>query len=320
MSAYNFTERTPLERGFEAIFHRDIVPILRNHEKLRKQLRNKALIGVGATTLPCAAGATVAHLNDHSLGAFAAFFLGAICFILLFRHYRKKWTSGLASEVMPVICNFLGGLEYGGAPPSAAAFAELGLVSKFVYSTVEDTVQGTHHGLNFSIAEVELRHDFSIGISFGGGRGDTESTSDRILIQIELAAEVPSIYFAPARRTLLGEFYSRVPSGHERITTEFPKFEEYYETYTDDPEAARDFVNASLTTGLLDIARNEVYSYGYVPAATKGRGFYMALPHLRDFFSLGSLFRPLTVSEDSFHQCLVDLTLPRRVIDALGGG
>ena len=55
-------------------------------------------------------------------------------------------------------------------------------------------------------------------------------------------------------------------------------------------------------------------------AATRGRGFYLAIPLSKDFLGLGSLLKPLNVSEDDFHQCLAALTLPRRVIESLGGG
>ena len=54
--------------------------------------------------------------------------------------------------------------------------------------------------------------------------------------------------------------------------------------------------------------------------ATRGRGFYLAIPRSDDFLALGSLLRPLNVAEDDIHQCLADLALPRRVIEALGGG
>ena len=92
----------------------------------------------------------------------------------------------------------------------------------------------------------------------------------------------------------------------------------FYETYADDPAAARRFITPRLTGGLLEIARGETGRERYVAAATRGRGFYLAIPRTDDFLALGSLFRPLTVAEDDIHQCLADLALPRRVIEALG--
>jgi hypothetical protein len=70
----------------------------------------------------------------------------------------------------------------------------------------------------------------------------------------------------------------------------------------------------------LEIARAETGRERYVAAATRGRGFYLAIPRSGDFLALGSLFRPLNVAENDIHQCLADLALPRRVIEALGGG
>ena len=81
---------------------------------------------------------------------------------------------------------------------------------------------------------------------------------------------------------------------------------------------ARRFITPSLTAGLLEIACGETGSARYVTAATRRRGFYLAIPRSGDFLALGALFRSLNVAEDDFHQCLADLALPRRVIEALG--
>ena len=143
------------------------------------------------------------------------------------------------------------------------------------------------------------------------------------MIRIELAEDVPGIYFARDRGGLanrLSEAFSPVRQGRERVETGLPDFEALYETYTDDPAAARQFITRRLTDGLLEIARGETGAERYVAAATRGRGFYLAIPRTADFLRLGSLFRPLTIAEDDFHQCLADLALPRRVIEALGGG
>ena len=144
-----------------------------------------------------------------------------------------------------------------------------------------------------------------------------------LLIRIELAGEAPDIYFARDRGGLanrLSEAFSPVRQGRERIEAGSPDFEALYETYASDPAAARRFITPRLTDGLLEIAQGETGRTRYVAAATRGRGFYLAIPRRDDFLALGSLFRPLTVAEDDFHQCLADLALPQRVIEALGPG
>jgi hypothetical protein len=134
---------------------------------------------------------------------------------------------------------------------------------------------------------------------------------------------VPGIYFARDRGGIanrLSEAFSTARRGREKIDTGVADFEVLYETYTDDPAAARQFITPRLTDGLLEIARGETGAERYVAAATRGRGFYLAIPRTGDFLAMGSLFRPLNVAEDDIHQCLADLALPRRVIEALRTG
>ncbi len=155
------------------------------------------------------------------------------------------------------------------------------------------------------------------------GRTRTTTVFRGLLIRIDLAGDAPGIYFARDRGGIvnrLSEAFSPVRRGREQIDTGAPEFEALYETYTDDPAAARRFITRRLTDGLLEIARAETGAERYVAAATRGRGFYLAIPRTGDFLALGSLFRPLNVAEDDFHQCLADLALPRRVIEALGPG
>jgi len=155
------------------------------------------------------------------------------------------------------------------------------------------------------------------------GRTRTTTVFRGLLIRIDLAGDAPGIYFARDRGGIvnrLSEAFSPVRRGREKIDTGAADFEALYETYTDDPAAARRFITRRLTDGLLEIARAETGAERYVAAATRGRGFYLAIPRTGDFLALGSLFRPLNVAEDDFHQCLADLALPRRVIEALGPG
>ena len=143
------------------------------------------------------------------------------------------------------------------------------------------------------------------------------------MIRIELAFEAPRITFARDHGGIanrISEAFSDTRKGRENIETGFADFEQHYEVYSADTAAARQFITRRLAEGLLDIAQTETGGARYVAAATLGRGFYLAIPRNDDFLGLGSLFRPLTVAEDDFHDCLADLDLPRRVIEALGAG
>ena len=280
-------------------------------------MRAKALTWIAAAALAGVAGAVAGFLLGWGNAIFIAPVLALVAGFIAYGHYQKKWTTGLMSEVIPVMCDFLGSMSYGGQRLSPAEFEDLGVVPTHTGSTLDDTVNGSHGGRGFTLTEARLTQR----VRSTKGRTRTRTVFRGLMLRIDLAEDVPGIYFARDRGTLanrLSEAFSPVRQGRERIDTGSPDFEELYETYTDDPAAARRFITPRLTGGLLEVARGETGRERYVAAATSGRAFYLAIPRTDDFLALGSLFRPLTVAEDDFHQCLADLALPRRVIDALG--
>ncbi len=318
-SAFAFTEETPLEHGFAHAFRDRIVPILRRQETQRQVMRRKALIGIGVSALAGAGAAAGSFMLGFDNGIFIAPAFAVAAAIGSYGYFQNKWTTGLSSEVIPVMCDFLGSMRHGGPALSPAEFEELGVVPTHTGVRLDDTVSGSHNGLGFTLTEARL----TTRTSSGKGRTRTTTVFRGLLIRIELAGEAPDIYFARDRGGLanrLSEAFSPVRHGRERIEAGSPDFEALYETYASDPAAARRFITPRLTDGLLEIAQGETGRTRYVAAATRGRGFYLAIPRSDDFLALGSLFRPLNISEDDFHQCLADLALPRRVIEALGTG
>jgi len=318
MPDYSFTERMPLEAGFAAVFARDIVPILDHHEKRRRETRKQTLSGIGIAGVRGAGGRAVSSTQGWDDGVVLLPVLGVFGIISVYGYFANKWRQGLAAEVLPVMCNFLGGISYGAASPQPETIAELGLVPRFSRAEIDDTISGSHGGLDYVLIEVKLkRRSYS-----SKGRRRTRTVFRGLLIRIELLEEVPSILFARdygGVGNCLSKSLSSTRQDRGRIEAPFPEFEARYETYTDDPEGARNFITPELTDGLLAIARAETDRERYLAAATEGHGFYLVLPRKGDFLSLGSLFRPLADSEKQFHQALADLTLPRWVIDTLRG-
>jgi hypothetical protein len=318
-STFTFTERTSLEAGFAHVFRDRIVPILRRQEKSRQVMRAKAMTWIGAAGLAGAAGTAAGFLLGWGNATFIAPVLAVVAGFISYGHYQKKWTTGLMSAVIPVMCDFLGTMRHGGPTLSPAEFEDLGVVPYHTSASLDDTITGTHHSLGYTLTEARL----TTRTRSSKGRTRTTTVFRGLLIRIELAGDVPEIYFARDRGGIanrLSEAFSPVRRGRDKIDTGAADFEALYETYTDDPAAARRFITRRLTDGLLEIARGETGAERYVAAATRGRGFYLAIPRTDDFLALGSLFRPLNVAEEGFHQCLADLALPRRVIEALGTG
>ncbi|MDH3668100.1 MAG: DUF3137 domain-containing protein, partial [Paracoccaceae bacterium] len=237
---------------------------------------------------------------------------------MVYSYYRNDWADSLTADVMPVICGFLGGMEYGAAGFDLEPFSRLGLLPSFTRSTLEDIVTGSHDGFAYTLCEARLARR----TRSSRGKSKRKTVFRGLLIRIELLEEVPSIYFARERGVIgnwLSEKLSSLQDESLLLETPFPDFEAVYEAYTRDPEGARDFITPEFTQGMLRVAEEVTGKSRYVAAASEGRDFYLALPRKGDFLSLGSLFRPLALAEDDLHQCIADLALPRRVIDTLRG-
>ena len=317
MTGFSFTERGPVERGFTEVFRREIVPLLEHHEARRREMRGKALKAMGVSGLAGVGGAGGSYGAGLDDGVIIAPLLGGTGAFIAYTHYRNSWAESLSADIMPVICRFLGGMEYGGAALAPDEFADLDLVPYYSRADVEDSVNGSHEGLGYQLVEVRLKRRTRTR-----GRTRTRTVFRGLLIRIELLEEVPEIHFARDRGGIgnwLGEAFSEHRDSETRIETPFPEFEKHYETYARDRAGAEDFLTPELTTGLLAVAEVETGRPRHLAAATRGRGFYLALPRKDDFLSLGSLFRPLTLAGDDLHQCIADLDLPRRVIDTLRG-
>lgn len=310
-----FTERGGAERGFSEVYRREIVPILDRYETERREVSGAAkkwmavavLGGVGLAAALFAFGVWNIAIFAGIAGVFGAFAVHG--------QHQKRWQTGLSAEVMPIACRFLGDLDYGSQRLSAGEFSALGIVPSHSRASLEDPVSGTHQGLGFAMTEARLTQRRSSGK--GGSR--TVTVFRGLLIRIELAAEAPTIYFRRDRGSV-GNWFADLFAGSSRtkIEIEDPDFEATYETWAEDPGAARAFITPRLTDGLMEVARSEAGGT-FVAAAVSGRYLRLALPRRDDFLTIGSLFSPLHVPERDFHELLDDLTLPRRVIDAFRG-
>lgn len=313
----SFTERAPHEAGFAEVFRREIVPVLERHEAERVAIAAKArqwMLGTGAGGAALTIGLTAAGLWNFAIIAGG---LAAVFTLAAKSTYEKKWQTGLSSEVMPIACRFLGELEHGRQAIQPARFREVGLVPSYTRAALEDPAIGTHAGLAYAMTEARLTERRT------GSKGKTRNVTvfRGILMRIELATEAPSIFFARDHGKLgnwLADTFSSFRRDRTRIEVDDPEFEATYETYAKDEAEARAFITPRLTQGLMEVARSET-GRDYVAAALAGKNLYLALPRSGDFLALGRLFTPLAVAEEDFHRLLADLTLPRRVIDALRG-
>lgn len=316
MSAFKFTEQTPREAGFRQVFNTRIVPILQRHEKTRKEYRKKALTGMGIGGAGTAGSAGAGLNYESEFGLFGGV-VGAMGTYAVKAYYESQWKAGLGSEVLPILCDFMGEMEYGQQKVKLAAFSELGVIPSYDSSSLEDPVIGSHDGLEWRMTEATLKKK----TRDSKGRTKTSTVFRGLLFMIAINGPAPRIFFGKDRGgalNWLSETFSSSRNGLDKVEIANPDFENVYETYTSDPAAARDFIDDRLTAGLLEVARIEG-SKKYISCGMEGDWLYLALPRSGDFLGLGSLFSSLTTVENDLHEAIVDLDMPSRVIDRLRG-
>ena len=316
MTDYTFTEAADHEKGFARVFQDRIVPILRRHEETRQEYRKKALTGMGVAGAGGAgsAGAGITYENEYG---FIGTVLGGVGAFGVKAYYEGKWKSGLGSEVLPILCEFLGEMTYGEQRINLSEHARLGLLPSYNTSHVEDPVHGSHDGLEWAMTEAVLKQKSRDS----KGRTRTSTVFRGLLFKIQIHGPAPRIFFGKDRGGMLNwlsESFSSARKGMEKIEVGDQAFQEIYEVYTTDPMGAQRFIDHRMTEGLLEVARSEG-GKRYIACAMEGGGLYLALPRSGDFLGLGSLFKPLTTIENDLHEALSDLTLPARVIDRLRG-
>ncbi|MEM1299183.1 MAG: DUF3137 domain-containing protein [Pseudomonadota bacterium] len=315
MSSYAFTETAPYEQGFGKVFQSRIVPILEDHEQRRKEYRKKAMTWMGSSGVVGVGGIGGGVNYDSMLGLIAGGF-GATGAFIAKAYFEKQWQQGLGGEILPILCGFLGGMEYGDRRISLSDFVRVGIVPNHNVSTLEDQVTGEHDGLGWSMIEATLKNRTKTS------KGTRTSTVFRgLLFEIQIHGPAPRIFFGKDRGGLLNwssELLSGSRRGLEKIDVGDAEFRSIYETYTSDPHAARAYIDDRLTSGLMEVARSEA-GKSFIACAMEGDSLYLALPRRGDFLGLGSLFKPLTSVERDLHEALADLTMPGRVIDHLRG-
>ncbi|MEM8790243.1 MAG: DUF3137 domain-containing protein [Pseudomonadota bacterium] len=311
---YAFTERGEVERGFAEVFHQKIVPILKNRETEQIRRRRNLIVGAGGIgSFGVLAGFLVGMAQADTSNGFVIAAVGLVAAFGIAGYQQSKWRDGLGSEILPIVARFLGDMVYGREEISLHDFDDRGLLPRYTISELEDPIAGEHKGLSWAAVEARL----SVR---RGRRGGRRTVFRGLLMRIEIFGPAPQILMVPrgsAALTWLSELFSSTRDSDQRLETGIAPFDARVITYARDPEAARGFVNERFAFGLLEIGRS--ISTRPVAAGMQGKWLYLAIPHRRDFLSLGSLWTPVQRIEEDLHRVIEELTLPRRVIDMLSG-
>ena len=323
-----FNEQSPIETGFAEVFQHRIVPELDRLERERKELLRTAK---RHAAIPLGIAGVIALLvlftsDDVGGGLFgAAVFLvigGAVAFFL-WRRQARRWGGSVSSAIMPAVCSFLGDLTYDATARNRFPLDRiqgLGMIGSFNRARLEDRLEGSYRGTAFELVEAHLKDKDTDS----DGDSKTRTVFDGLLFRIGVPEPVPTDILI-ARDYGMGNklfelFASDTGRGMPKVSFDHAAFEEAFEVYADDPDAARATMPPAFLDNLMDIARSEGDRGAKgMTAAFQGESFYLALWRKGDFLKMGALTTPVGDMEPELHAVFDDLALVRRVIDRLHG-
>jgi hypothetical protein len=327
-----FEERAPIEEGFSAVFEAELAPDLDRIETDRQALLGKAKRHGG---IPLGIGGVLAiwsligadDWEGRLVGAVVALAFGGLVAWFLWSRQSNRWGNRLADTVMPVICRFLGDLDYDKTARKRFPLDRvqgLGLIGTYNRASLEDRLEGTYRDTPFELVEAKLQHRSS------GGGGDNDSSTTTIFKGLLMRIGVPEsvgtdIFIARELGGFgnkLGEMFA-FGGGRSMPRVEFDHdaFEAAFAVYADDPDEARRIMPAGFRETLLGIAESEGGEKGAraMRAGFQDESFYLALERGGPFLEVGSLTTPMHDIEDDLHGVFEDLALIRRIIDRLHG-
>jgi hypothetical protein len=324
-----FTERTEIEKGFTAVYDDRIAPELDQLESERQALLNKAKQHAGIPMGIAAFLALIAlwkadELTGKLVGAAVLLALGGVLAYLLWQRQARKWGGSVADTVMPVLCDFLGGLSYDRTARlrfPVDRLQGLGMIGNHNRANMEDRIEGTYRDTEFEMVEANLVYRDTD--SDGDSRNKTVFKG--LLFRIGVPEQVPSdILIARDHggvgNKLAGMFAGSTGRGMPQVEFDHEEFEKAFAVHADDPDAARRLMPAPFLDNLLAIAKDESdRGTGGMTAAFQGESFYLALWRNGDFLKMGSLTTPVGEIEEDLHRVFDDLALVRRIIDRLHG-
>ncbi|MGM0584374.1 MAG: DUF3137 domain-containing protein [Pseudomonadota bacterium] len=331
-----YTERSELERGFAGVFAgvfaERIAPRL---EELEAERRRRVAAARRQMAMALGAGALVALLLSLTAAGSAKdliFTIGlpmvasAVGAWLLWRRHAARWEGALAARVMPVVCEFVGDLDYDHAAtrgfPLEHAKA-LGAVPAHDRARLSDRLSGRYRDTAFEIVEARLQVKRS---DDDGDSRKTDTVFRGLLFRVETPEEIPSKILIARDLTKIGNMLGKLFSGDAgrgmpKVELPHPEFERRFEVHAEDPDVARQVLAPAFLDNLLLIDRHEGAGERgpAMQAAFHGRDFFLALNRQDGFLEMGALSRPVGDIEEALHRVFDDIALVRRVIDRLHG-
>lgn len=321
-----FTELTPIEAGFAAIFEREIAPELGALEVRRKTAlatsRKRLWLSLGIAAV---LGGAVAVMSQSLVPLFVFGVLGGLVGVILAGIAQSGYRGAVAELVMPKLCAFLGDMTYSGRDRSefpVRSVRSLGLVGTYTSARLSHLVTGRWRDTAFQMVQARLTRR--------SGSGSSNSSSRTVFEGLLFSIAVPTA--APTRILIArdyGEAFNKLANvlslsggrSMPRVAFDHPAFEAAFEVHAEDPDAARSFMPPAFLDTLVEIGEAEGGTAGAraMTAGFEGDRFYLALARDKGFLDIGKVHDSLDALEERLHAAFEDITIIRRIIDRLHG-
>lgn len=220
-----------------------------------------------------------------------------------------KYATLYREKVLPKLAATFGDLSWRRAskPDLARLKAEKVFRGDFT-TTVENEIAGMYRGLNLSLVEVRLRSDPKV---------EDKWAFDGLLVRIVLARDTGATTAVIADGATLGNLRDRLlANGRQRAALEDSEFERLYETYSDNPAAARALLHPALVAALKRLRQHP--RFGPPMLFCLGAELTLAIPRAarREFFAPPG-FGSATASTETLVRLREDIAAVLPVADAL---
>ncbi len=251
--AVEFIEKEAYEKGFSSHFKDKIQPSLADTEAFRlaqySKLKKRMMIAVPAAPLLLVLGVVL----EANIGGEDAFFIKVALFLIVIVFgwaYAPalKYSQELKQKLLPVVCDFFGGMTYSLTGDSLVESQYSGQIFP-VFSTraSEDFISGAHLGVSIQLHESTLsrRQNKSTVTVFQG-----------LILELGFPREFQGKTILLKDGGMLGNFFTGSDfKGLAHVQLEDPEFEKIFQVFGSDQVEARFLLTTAFMERLLNLAR-----------------------------------------------------------------
>lgn len=305
------TRPQPPEQRLASLFRRQIRPQLGDLERTQQHVRDVGLVLVASGLVLIYAWFRWFPWPQALLGTTAVAVLGASWL----HHLATTYEETLREVVMPTLCEAVGDVFHrqGLAPElDFLGMDQLGLLPGADRRVIGNVFRGHHCGTGFMLAELEIPPGGDHPLERQGFRG--------LLAMVELPAPFSGrlkVIQAGGGADLVLTWLDQI-HGMYRVALPDQAFDQAFEVYADQPDAALDRLPAPLCEGLMALA--DLSGPGLIRAGFVGRQFCLAMPMASRPFRLGGPLRPLDCLEADLGRLVEEVTLAHCLVEIVQAG